>query len=100
MAWSSSAKGRCWCREPRATQHIPHTLGAEARQLPASHTGHDTLPGCAGLELGMLLGFWDARGGMQTGMAWETKQHVRIDVAEQGTSREKQIQAGTAHAVA
>lgn len=80
--------------------HIPHTLGAEARQLPASHTGDDTLPGCAGLELGRLLGFWDARGGIQTGMAWETKQHVRIDRAEQRTSREKQIQAGTAHAVA
>lgn len=63
----------------------PNTLGAEEGSR---------------VELGMLWGFWDGRRGIQAAMAWETTKHVRIDVAKQGTSREKQIQAGTAHAVA
>lgn len=73
MAWISSAKGRCWCHEPCA----------------------DTTEGVLGQSWAC---FWDGRKGIQTAMAWETKlSMLGIDVAEQGASREKQIQAGTAH---
>lgn len=39
---------------------------------------------------------WQERDTDSNGLGNKTK-HVRIDVAEQGASREKQIQAGTAH---
>lgn len=71
------------------TQHIPHTLGAEE----SSRVCWDG----AGHALGILG--WQEGDTDCNGLGNKTK-HVKIDVAEQGTSREKQIQAGTAHAVA
>lgn len=67
-------------------RHIPRTLGAE---------GGSRL--CwAGHALGILG--WQERDTDSNGLGNKTE-HVRVDVAEQGTSRERQIQAGTAHAV-
>lgn len=71
------------------TRHIPHTLGAEeSSRVCWAGAGH---------ALGILG--WQERDTDSNGLGNET-QHVRVDVAEQGTSREKHTQAGTAPAVA
>lgn len=73
---------------PVLTRHIPTSLGAEeSSRVCWAGAGHDF----------GILG-WQERDADSNGLGKKTE-HVRIDVAEQGTSREKQIQAGTAHAV-